>query len=390
LNGTNRLYACDNNPSAALNAGIGVATFPLMKSGVVPLTNLTKILAVLSDNVHVITGNEGEVLSGAENGHVHFQFVTHRIYRNRYLRIFSFIYTLIKISLKVAATSSRVKYWFFFLGEGSLLLPMITAKLFGKKVALISAASEMRISTAQVDLYARVLELLENTNRILAHKIIVYSPSIIEEWNLNRYKSKILIAHEHFLDSNKTYLKTKIDKRELVVGYIGRFSQEKGILNFIKAIPLVRKQIEGIRFVLGGEGALTNEIKEYLRENELGGSVNLLGWINHEVIEESLNTLKLLVVPSATEGLPNIILEAMACGTPVLATKVGAIPDYIVDSQTGFLLEDNSPECIARNILRCLNFPNLNQISNNGMALTKQYFTFDKAIDLYKDVLNSF
>jgi hypothetical protein len=61
-----------------------------------------------------------------------------------------------------------------------------------------------------------------------------------------------------------------------------------------------------------------------------------------------------MVIPSFTEGLPNIMLEAMACGTPVLATPVGAISDIIRDSETGFIMENNSPKCIIENVNRVI------------------------------------
>jgi glycosyltransferase involved in cell wall biosynthesis len=83
------------------------------------------------------------------------------------------------------------------------------------------------------------------------------------------------------------------------------------------------------------------------------------------------------------------MLEAMACGTPILASPVGAIPDLIKDGETGFIMADNSPECIARNIIRALNHPYLEKIADNGRALVEKEFTFEKAVERYRELLNS-
>ena len=87
----------------------------------------------------------------------------------------------------------------------------------------------------------------------------------------------------------------------------------------------------------------------FLQEKNLMDLVKTAGWISHDHLPEYLRMLQLLVIPSSTEGLPNIMLEAMACGTPVAATSVGAIPDVIREGETGYILEDNSPECISEN-----------------------------------------
>ncbi len=102
-----------------------------------------------------------------------------------------------------------------------------------------------------------------------------------------------------------------------------------------------------------------------------------------------MNELKLIILPSYTEGLPNIMLEAMACGTPVLATPVGSIPDVIKDGETGFIMKNNSPECIAENVIRALNYPNLEQISLNARILVEKEYTYEKAVEKYKKVLEN-
>ena len=83
------------------------------------------------------------------------------------------------------------------------------------------------------------------------------------------------------------------------------------------------------------------------------------------------------------------MLEAMACGTPVLATAVGGIPDVIIDEETGFIMKDNSPECIAKNVIRVLNHPNLEQISRNARALIERQYTYQVAVERYRRVLES-
>ncbi|MDI6867848.1 MAG: glycosyltransferase family 4 protein [Methanoculleus sp.] len=97
----------------------------------------------------------------------------------------------------------------------------------------------------------------------------------------------------------------------------------------------------------------------------------------------------LLVLPSYTEGLPNIMLEAMACGTPVLATPVGAIPDVIIDGKTGFIMENNSPECIADNVVRALEHPDLEQIAEAGRRFVEENFSFEKTVENWKEILQN-
>ena len=77
----------------------------------------------------------------------------------------------------------------------------------------------------------------------------------------------------------------------------------------------------------------------------------------------------------------------MACGTPVLATSVGGVPDLIKDGETGFIMEDNSPKCIAENVTRALKYPNLEDIVKNARKLIEKEYTYEAAVERYRRIL---
>ncbi len=221
---------------------------------------------------------------------------------------------------------------------------------------------------------------MQNIIYRLSDRIILYSKRLIKEWNLEKYQHKISITHEHFLDVDKFKIKNKIDERKNLVGYIGRLSEEKGVLNFVKAIPEIIKEKDNLKFLIGGDGGLRDEIEKYINEKNLNNKVKFVGWISHNELSNYMNELKLLVIPSYTESGPIIALEVMACGTPILATRIGHVLENVKDGETGFIMENNSPECIARNVIRALSHPNLEQVAKNARILIETEFTYEKAV----------
>ena len=367
---------------------IGILTVPINRAGNIPLSNLVDVLHPISNDIYLITGNEGYRFF-KEDKRIYTYGIRHESGVTVFMRILRYIYTQLRISYELGKISKKIDLWIFFIGGDGLILPMLTAKLVRKKVVLASAGSLVQSFKSTNDNLSKQIKILVHINRSLSNGIILYSQNLIKEWNLEKYRNKIYIAHKHFVDFDKFKIKKRFDERQNLVGYIGRLSEEKGTLNFVKAIPEIIRRRDDVKILIVGDGPLQDKIEEYLDKENLSNKVNLTGWIPHDELPSYLNELELVVLPSYTEGLPNIMLEAMACGTPVLATSVGAIPDVIKDGETGFIMENNSPAFIAKNVERALNHPNLEKIEENARALVEQKFTYEAAVGMYKSIINN-
>jgi glycosyltransferase involved in cell wall biosynthesis len=216
----------------------------------------------------------------------------------------------------------------------------------------------------------------------------VYSPNLINEWDFGNHRNKIVIAHEYFFE--ETFIITlPFSDRPSCIGYIGRLSAEKGVQNLVRALPHILGNRKDLRVLIGGDGDLMESIQKSLVGEELTDQVDLVGWISHDDLPWYLNQLQLLILPSYTEGLPTIMLQALACGTPVLATAVGAIPDIIREGKTGFIMRDNSPECIAENVIRVMSSPDRVTVALQGRRFVEDHFTFEKTRDSLRPIINA-
>ena len=280
----------------------------------------------------------------------------------------------------------------FFLTSGSIVQYIILC-LLKKKSVLVITGSGSQTATYRKSLYSLFSDVaafffkrVERINYTLVDSIVVYSDHMIDNLGLNRYKSKISVVPRHYIDFQNFKKTRPFEGRDNIIGYIGRLSEEKGVLNFVAAIQLLfEKNLNSdLKILIGGNGPLLPSIEHMLMGRHANRNVTIVGWISHDELPSYLNMLKLLVVPSYTEGLPNIVIEAMSCGTPVLATPVGGVPDLIEDGITGFILEDNFPETILDGIQHALDSPNLCEVSENAEILVNGLYSYEKAVQRYR------
>ncbi|MEM2241041.1 MAG: glycosyltransferase family 4 protein [Nitrososphaeria archaeon] len=186
----------------------------------------------------------------------------------------------------------------------------------------------------------------------------------------------------------------KILDRELAVGYVGAFAVHKGFYNFLKAIPYVLNSNPNVKFIIAGDKQSFSPIalKCVLQQLLIAYPKNVIfyGYVSHKELPKYLNNIRLLVLPSYTEGIPHIILEAMSCGTPVLATPVGGVMDVVNDNVTGFILQRRDPKFIASKVLQLLNDSNtLKEISSNAHNFIKRNFNFEKTLKQWLEIFKS-
>lgn len=365
------------------NRNICIVTFPVGKSGLVPLSQFVDILYNLSNDLYLVSGNDS-IDTFESDSRIHFYGILHKKGNNFISRILNYTVAQLKISYKLIILRKKIDIYVFSIGGENLVLPIVCLKLANKKVLLAMAGYSKQYSKGYL---SKILQCSNNIVFSYVDKLVLYSQNLVEQWKLERYNHKTYVASRHFVNLNEFKLMNNYNDRKNLIGYVGRFSDEKGIMNLVEAIPIILAENNNLDFVLIGDGVLFNKIKSFLDQNNLSNRVKLTGWVPRAELPYMLNELKIIVIPSYTEGLPNIMLEAMACGTPVLATSVGAIPDIIKDSNNGFIMKDNSPLYIKKHIVRVLEHPDLEKITHNARFFVESEFTFEDAVSRYQKLL---
>ena len=122
-----------------------------------------------------------------------------------------------------------------------------------------------------------------------------------------------------------------------MVGSIGRLDPVKGHIYLLKAAPKVIEEFPNVRFLFVGDGPLANRLKG--RVSEMGMDKYVIFCGERTDVPLLLPIFDVLVLPSATrEGLPNVIPEAEACAKPVVASRIGGVPEAVLDQISGFLV----------------------------------------------------
>ncbi|MCH9648535.1 MAG: glycosyltransferase [Deltaproteobacteria bacterium] len=161
--------------------------------------------------------------------------------------------------------------------------------------------------------------------------------------------------------------------------FFGRFAEKKGITYLLKALPRVREKYPGLGLFLIGYGALESQIREEVASLGVADRVHFLGRQPHSEIVRYLKACRAAVIPSIidqhgeTEGMPTVVLEAMASGTRVIGTAVDGIPDVLRHQDNGWLCREKDAEDLAEKIIMALEDPRADTIVESALATADRF-----------------
>jgi glycosyltransferase involved in cell wall biosynthesis len=167
--------------------------------------------------------------------------------------------------------------------------------------------------------------------------------------------------------------------------YVGAVLEKKGLRFLIEAVAELRCEMD-VQLALVGSGPDDSEFRQLAAQLELGPAVQFMGSINSErELFQAYRTADLFVLPSLAEGVPRVLIEAMAQSVPVVSTKVGGIPGLIRDGWNGILVDPGSTQALSARIKAVLRDDKLRrQLVTNGLATARRFTREAHAVEFVR------
>ena len=228
----------------------------------------------------------------------------------------------------------------------------------------------------------RMLSSILNYFPKLEKRKIIYLHNAV---NVNRFKPGK--PDEEVLER---YVSGGNDRKMLL--YVGRISARKGILDLVKAYSIIHEKYPNTILLMAGgkDERYAQKVEKLIRKLDLEKHVILLGPIPNKDIVELMKACEVFLYASiGGEGIPRAILEAMACGKPVVATDVAGVAEAVRDNETGFLVKVRDYKTLAEKALKILNDESLKEtLGDNARRLIEDEFSYDSVIPKLAEILS--
>jgi glycosyltransferase involved in cell wall biosynthesis len=241
----------------------------------------------------------------------------------------------------------------------------------------------------------------------ISSKIIVAT-----KFSKNFYKSirseynTVIIPHG--IDTNKFSTSYKnniirgkiVNKNDFIVLFVGRLRWHKGVEYLIKSFSIISDKIKDIQLCIVGDGEERKRLEIYAERKKLKNRIHFLGYVPSYSLPSIYAESDLFVLPSITsdtrghkspepEAFGIVLIEAMASGLPVIATKVGGLPYVVQDGKNGFLIDEKDYQELANKITILKNNKKIRKkMSENALSTVRRYYRWDEISEKYLNLFS--
>ena len=343
--------------------------------------NIAKYLARRGHEVHVITSwDEGLPNESFEEG-----FYVHRIRVPR-LRIGGYTLHALRELLLIKELSPDVVH--------AQSIPRGTAcvlarKLFGVPCVVWGQGSDVYLPWRFKEVISKFV--LGNADALIALTGLM-KQKIIELLGRERCDIFVIpngIDYEFFSSylGKRGSVTSEPGNNKKIVLYVGRLEPVKGVRYLVQAMGILRDGgLRNVKLLIVGDGSEKKCLEELVKKLDLEDYVVFAGKVSHEKIPEYMASADVFVLPSLSEGFGMAVVEAMAMGLPVIASRVGGLPWIIRDGENGFLVEPRNPRDIAEKITLLLTNDNLRAYMSKRNIEEARKYSWEKIVEKLEKV----
>jgi len=269
------------------------------------------------------------------------------------------------------------------------LLCALVGRLLGKPTVLGLAGSDVYhplihpkfLSPFYLKVVKTIINLLTTTSEDLKKRALKkgFPPRIVaipQGVDLERFDSNI--------KGEETRRQLGVSKESIVLS-VAQLIPRKGLIYLIRAVPEVLKSVPNVKFIIAGEGPERPKLEEEIKQLGVGNAVRLVGGAPYDMVPKFYAATDVFVLPTLYDAMPHAVYEAMAMEKPVVATRVGGIPEVIENGSDGLLVDSMKPDEIAKAIITLLKNRELaTRLGKNALKKIKEGYTWEKIVQQYE------
>lgn len=310
---------------------------------------------------------------------------------------FGILRNVISLMLRIIRERTHIVHGYLYMGN---MVAAFIGKLTGVPIIITGRRSLSTYKTQKWTPLHRLFEIIANrwTDLIIANSSAVKDDIVLNE---RIDPSQVMVIYngvrwEQFQQNEKAdSLSSELRLREgaKVIGMIANLIHYKNHEMLIRALPLVRAKISPIQILcVGRDSGIRSELESLSRELGVDDIITWTG--SRKDVARILQLMNVSVLTSLEEGFPNAVLESMASGIPVVATRVGGVPEAVIDGRTGFLVDSRDHGSLADRLIQLLTSDTLaKEMGDNARKRVQEDFSMEKMIcateEAYKELLKS-